>query len=46
MHFQVKMPENGTKNIFREKQTINKVPLMFLDVKGFTELYELRFWML
>ena len=45
MHFQVKIPENGTKNIFREKQTINKV-LMFLDVKGFTELYELRFWML
>ena len=44
MHFQVKIPENGTKNIFREKQTINKV--LFLDVKGFTELYELRFWML
>ena len=42
MHFQVKIPENGTKNIFREKQTINKV-LMFLDVKGFTELHELRF---
>ena len=33
MHFQVKMPENGRKNIFREKETTNKVPLMFLDVK-------------
>ena len=33
MHFQVKMQENGRHNIFREKQTINKIPLMFLDVK-------------
>ena len=37
MHFQVKMPENGRKNVSREKQTIKKVPLMFLDYKGFTE---------
>ena len=27
------MAQNGRKNIFREKQTTNKVPLMFLDVK-------------
>ena len=33
MLFQVKTPENGTKNIFRDKQTTNKVLLMFLDVK-------------
>ena len=37
MHLQVKMIENGKKNISREKQTINKVPLMFLDVKVLTE---------
>ena len=33
MYFQVKMQENGTKNIFRDKQTTNKVALIFLDVK-------------
>ena len=33
MYFQVESPENGTKNIFRDKQTTKKVPLMFLDVK-------------
>ena len=27
------MPENDRKNICREKQNTNKVPLMFLDVK-------------
>ena len=31
------MPENGRKNVFREKQTTKKVPLMFLDVKVLTE---------
>ena len=31
------MQENGRKNIFRYKQTTNKVPLMFLDVKVLTE---------
>ena len=31
MHFQVKMPKIGKKNIFRDNQTANKVPLMFLD---------------
>ena len=33
MHFQVKMPENGRTNIFRDNQTTKKVPPMFLDVK-------------
>ena len=37
MYFQVKMPENGRNNIFRDKQTTNKVPLMFLDVKVLAE---------
>ena len=31
------MLENGRKNIFRDKQTTIKVPLMFLDVKVLTE---------
>ena len=33
MHFEVKMVENGRKNIFKDKLTTNKVPIMFLDVK-------------
>ena len=37
MDFQVKMPKNGRKNIFRDKQTTNKVPLIFFDVKVLTE---------
>ena len=36
LQFQVKMPENGTKNIFREKKTANKEPVMFLDIKLLT----------
>ena len=36
MHFPARISENGTKNIIRDKQTIKKVPLMFLDVKAFT----------
>ena len=31
--FQVKILANGRKNIIREKQTINKVPLMFYMLK-------------
>ena len=31
------MPENGRKNVVRDKETINKVPLMFLDVKMLTK---------
>ena len=37
MDFQVKMPENGWNNIFRDKQTTKNVPLKFLDVKVVTE---------
>ena len=37
MYLQVKMPENGRKNVFRDKQTRRKVPVMFLDVKVVTE---------
>ena len=37
MHFQVENPENGRENIFRDKQTTKKVPLIFLNVKVFTE---------
>ena len=33
MLFQVKILENGRKNIFREKETSNHVLLMFLDVE-------------
>ena len=36
-NFQGKKPEIGKKNIFTEKQTTKKVPLMFLDVKFLTE---------
>ena len=34
---QVKTPENGTKNIFRGKQTTNKVLMTIFDVKELTE---------
>ena len=37
MHFQVKMSENGRKEMFRDKQTRKKVLLMFLDVKVLKE---------
>ena len=37
MHFQVKMPDNGRKNTFRDKQVANKGPLMFLDLKVLIE---------
>ena len=37
MHFQVKLAENGKKNILRDNETTNKAPLMFLDVKILAE---------
>ena len=40
--FQVKMLENGRTNIFTEKQTTNKVPVMLLYVKVLTERQQLR----
>ena len=33
MYIQTQMPQSGTKNIFSNKETTNKVPLMFLNVK-------------
>ena len=36
MYLQVKMLQNGTKNVFSDEQTTNKVPLVFLDVKVLT----------
>ena len=36
MLIQVKMQENGKKNIFRDKETRNRVPLKMLDLKVFT----------
>ena len=30
MHFQVKLPHNGRKNIFRKKETTKKEPLKLL----------------
>ena len=32
MYFEVKVPEKGRNNIFRDEQTTNKIPLMLLDV--------------
>ena len=43
-HFQDKIPENGRKNIFRDRKTTNNVPLMFLDVKVLTERKQWGFW--
>ena len=37
MYLQVQMGKNGTKNIFSEKQTTDKVSLMCLDFKLLTE---------
>ena len=36
MLFQVKILQNGGNHIFRDKQTTNKVPLMFSVVKVLT----------
>ena len=37
MHFQVKIPGNGRNTLFSYMETTNKVPLMLLDVKVFSE---------
>ena len=31
MNFQSKIPENGTKNLFKGKQRTENVPLIFVD---------------
>ena len=43
MYLQVKMPENGRKNVFSDKQTTNKLPLMFLDAKVLTQKVTMTF---
>ena len=43
MYFQVKPPENDSKNTFKEKETTHKIPLMFLDVNVINESEILRF---
>ena len=43
MNFPVKMPENCKKNVFRDKKTKNKLPLMLLDVKVLTERQQLHY---
>ena len=37
INFRVKNPRNFKRNIFRKKKGTNKVQLMFLDAKVFTE---------
>ena len=37
MHIYVETPKNDRKTIFRDKQTTNKVPQMFLEVQVITE---------
>ena len=46
MHFQVKMPQNGKENTFRDKQTTNKVVLMFFNDKLLTKRQQLYSWTL
>ena len=38
MLFQVKTPENGTKNIFRDKQKTNNVPLLIFQVEELSKV--------
>ena len=37
MHLHLKIPENDRKNKFRDKETTDKVPLIFFILKAFTE---------
>ena len=41
-YLQIKMPQKRRNNVFKNKQTINKVPLMFLDAKNLNERYQWR----
>ena len=43
MHFQVKKPQNGKKNPFRDKETTTNKYLRFFDVKVLTETYLVHF---
>ena len=44
MHFQVQMVENGRKNIFRDTETTNKVPLKIFRGFEVKEKKRLMFW--
>ena len=44
MHLQVNIPDNGRKNIFKDKQTAKNVPLIFLDLNVLMETQILWFW--
>ena len=46
VYLQSYVQENGRKNVFGEKQTINKLPLTLLDVKVPVEIKQLGFSML
>ena len=46
MNFLGKMLENSRKNIFRDKQTANKLPLLFFHVKVLTETQLFYSWAL
>ena len=39
----MKMPENSRNKLFKGKQTPNKVPLLFLDLKMIEERFNQRF---
>ena len=41
-YLQIKMPQNARNNVFRSKQTIKKVPMMFLDVEKLDEKHQYR----
>ena len=43
LHFQVKKPQNGKKNSFRDKETTTNEDLRFSDVKELTETYQVHF---
>ena len=46
MHFQVKIPEHGTKKISRDKQTTKNVLQISFDVKALQEKPHLFYWTL
>ena len=46
MYFQVKMPQNGKENTFRDKQTTSKVARMFFNDKLLTKRQQLYSWTL
>ena len=46
LHLVIKMQTNDRSHIFSSKQGLNKVPLLFLDLKVLRERFGLRFWRL